>query len=305
MAGGRRRSVVYLLFGLAVFAVGAYLFLSPMVTVYIAQQEADAAIAGAFEQAGAEPPGSDGEDEAAAKAPKEGDAAYEYLLAYNETVRSGQAGGINDPWTTGAKTQDLSSLGLSDGVMGSVDIPALHETMPLYYGASEEHMLYGACIISGTSAPLGQTDSNCVLAAHRGMASGQAMFRDIEDLRAGDVVTIDTPWDTLVYRVAEIQVIDPTDADALKVKPGRDLVTLFTCHPYGFNYQRYLVICERSFEQPPARAQVAGPAYALEQALMPCESRNLVVERWARVAGFALMLIALTSTVRAIIALRR
>lgn len=39
------------------------------------------------------------------------------------------------------------------------------------------------------------------------------------------------------------------DIDAIKIQPGRDLITLLTCHPYASGgKQRFLVICERMEE---------------------------------------------------------
>ena len=60
----------------------------------------------------------------------------------------------------------------------------------------------------------------------------------------GDKITLTTPWDTLVYRVCELKIIQPDDINAVLIQPGRDLLTLTTCHPYTQNTQRYLVIAE-------------------------------------------------------------
>ena len=95
-----------------------------------------------------------------------------------------------------------------------------------------------------TSYSIGGENTNCVLAAHRG-SSRAAMFRDIEKLEIGDEIYIQNFRETLTYRVAELRVISPTDVQELLIQPGRDLVTLITCHPYRHNYQRYVVYCER------------------------------------------------------------
>ncbi len=52
---------------------------------------------------------------------------------------------------------------------------------PLYLGATSDQMSLGAVQLTQTSMPIGGTDTNCVIAAHRG-AWSSAMFRDIEDL---------------------------------------------------------------------------------------------------------------------------
>ena len=65
-------------------------------------------------------------------------------------------------------------------------------------------------------------------------------------LQPGDEVIITNLWETLQYRVAEIQIIQPNEVEQILIKPGQELVTLLTCHPYASGgRQRYLVICER------------------------------------------------------------
>ena len=69
---------------------------------------------------------------------------------------------------------------------------------------------------------------------------------DIELLEAGDLVYITNLWGTLTYRVTEIQIINPNEIDAILIRPGKDMITLLTCHPYGSGgLYRYLVFCER------------------------------------------------------------
>lgn len=170
--------------------------------------------------------------------------ALPLLKAYNIEVREGYGPTINDPFGFDESNSMLTDLGIKDGLIGYINVPAMNCHMPLYLGASEANMQKGATVISGTSVPLGQKDSNCVIAGHRGYNEA-VMFRDIENVKLGDTVEIVTAWEAMVYKVVDIKVISPTDANALRVVKGRDLVTLFTCHPYGYNYQRYLVFAER------------------------------------------------------------
>ena len=86
--------------------------------------------------------------------------------------------------------------------------------------------------------------TNTVIAAHRGYY-GAEMLRNVQQIQIGDKITMTTPWDTLVYRVCELKIIQPDDINAVLIQPGRDLLTLTTCHPYTQNTQRYLVIAER------------------------------------------------------------
>ncbi|MFR4145051.1 MAG: sortase [Mediterraneibacter gnavus] len=52
-------------------------------------------------------------------------------------------------------------------------------------------------------------------------------------------------YSTLAYRVNEIQVIKPEEADSLGIQAGKDLVSLVTCTPYGINTHRLVVTGER------------------------------------------------------------
>ncbi|MDO4429460.1 MAG: class C sortase [Atopobiaceae bacterium] len=325
---GVPRGSVMRVTGALAIALGIALVFGPPASERIAQIQADALIersmaadlAPASDRlpdssqgpAGAE--GSvDASEAAAAKRPKDGDAAYEYLADYNEKVTAGAAGPVNDPWGIGSDQEELADLGLANGIVGSVRIDRLGETMPLYLGASAESLSRGAGVVAGTSAPLGGAGANCVVAAHRAAWAGLPMLRDVEDMRAGDLVVVDTPWDRLAYRVAETRVIGPDDIEALSPQAGRDLLTLLTCHPYGHNDQRYLVYCERcgaeeeelagtgAAKPAPSSLAPGGMARLVERLTAPSDSIELVVERWVRFAGaLALSLLALVWAARRI-----
>ena len=117
--------------------------------------------------------------------------------------------------------------------------------MPIYLGATEQHMADGAAHMSQTSLPIGGENTNCVIAGHRGY-SGASYFRYIDTLKVGDLVYVTNLWETLTYRVSEIQIIDPHEVEKILIQPGRELLTLLTCHPYASGgRQRYVVFCER------------------------------------------------------------
>lgn len=120
----------------------------------------------------------------------------------------------------------------------------------LNVGSSAENMSRGATIIGQTSFPVGGANTNSVIAGHRGY-QGIPFFREIEKLEPGDSVFIYGPWETLEYIVSETMVIEPNDIDAVYIQPGRDMVTLITCHPYmSHGRYRYLVYCHRKGEEP-------------------------------------------------------
>ena len=82
------------------------------------------------------------------------------------------------------------------------------------------------------------------------------MFREIQKLQIDDPIYVTTPWQTLVYRVCEIRIVTPEDNSWCKIQPGRTLISLMTCHPYGQNYQRYIVFAELSPEDKPSEEEI-------------------------------------------------
>ena len=124
--------------------------------------------------------------------------------------------------------------------------------MPIFLGATEQHMADGAAHLSQTSLPIGGENTNCVIAGHRGY-NGASYFRYIDKLKVGDLVSVTNLWERLTYRVCEIKIIDPYDVTEILIQPGRELLTLLTCHPYASGgRQRYVVYCER-VESPEAQ----------------------------------------------------
>ena len=175
---------------------------------------------------------------------------YEQLLTafqrHNEWLYAGKQGNLTGPEAYAESLFDLTDYGLPDQTFGVINIPALELEMPLYLGANEENMSAGAAVLSQTSIPIGGENTNSVVAGHCGYG-GYDYFRHLDSLEVGDEIYITNLWETLTYKVSEIRIIDPSDIEAIRIQPERDLVTLMTCHPYasGGRY-RYLVYCERT-----------------------------------------------------------
>ncbi len=59
---------------------------------------------------------------------------------------------------------DLTAYGIEDEIIGVLEIPAMELTMPVYLGASDDHLAAGAAVLGNTSAPIGGDNTNCVIA---------------------------------------------------------------------------------------------------------------------------------------------
>lgn len=167
------------------------------------------------------------------------------LQEYNRQLYAEKQSSLIDLEACEEPAADLTAYGIEDEIIGVLEIPAMELTMPVYLGASDDHLAAGAAVLGNTSAPIGGDNTNCVIAGHRGWR-GADYFRHIDRLHVGDTVTLTNLWETLTYTVADIQIIQPHEVDKIKIQQSRDLLTLLTCHPYASGgRQRYVVYCER------------------------------------------------------------
>ena len=179
------------------------------------------------------------------EAPREHEALWEDMLAYNRQIWVEKQEGLCDPWSYQQPSFTLGEYGLDEEVFGVITIPAINLEMPLYLGATPSHLAKGAAQLSQTSLPIGGMNTNCVIAGHRGF-NGAIYFRNVPELKIGDEVIITNLWETMTYTVTETQVILPNEVDQILIQEGRDMITLLTCHPYASGgIQRFLVFCDR------------------------------------------------------------
>lgn len=177
------------------------------------------------------------------------DQLYQNMVAYNRRIYNEGQENFRDPFSYESTPIDLSEYGFDENVIGTLWIPRLDQELPIYLGATGENLANGVAVLGETSLPVAGESTNVVIAGHRGWW-GSARFRDIQLIQIGDKITITTPWETLVYRVCELLILTPNDTDEVLIQPGRQLLSLITCHPYTQNYQRYLVRAELSVEEP-------------------------------------------------------
>ena len=173
---------------------------------------------------------------------------YRSIQTYNEWLVKIKQGNLTNSVSMAIVPFTMTDYGLPDEVFGVLRIPAMDLEMPIYLGANDENMAAGAAVLTQTSIPIGGENTNAVIAGHRAW-NGYPYFLDIENLQVGDLVYIKNIWEELTYKVTAIRIVYPDDIDAILIQPGKDMVTLLTCHPpnTGGRY-RYLVYCERAEE---------------------------------------------------------
>lgn len=258
MKGNARRvgKAILIFLLLIAFGVSCYLVFRPWFTRAESRREAEAAADTFLQTYHSQKPTlqpATREDETIESETPENDVTepmpraelYSAMQAYNEKIYSEGQSGLCDPWSYTVPALDLSAYGLDkDEAIGVLQIPSIDVSVPIYSGASTDHLNKGAALLSQTSFPVGGENTNAVIGAHRGW-NAMDYLRDVEDVQLGDEVIVTNFWGKLHYTVAEIKVIDPDDIAQVLIQPGRELLTVFTCHPYasGGKY-RYLLICD-------------------------------------------------------------
>ena len=132
-------------------------------------------------------------------------------------------------------------LDYEDGdIFGYMSIPKIDEELPIYLGASRYHLNLGVAQVDGTSLPVGGRNTRSVIAGHRGWTT-QRIFKNIDTLEKGDIITMWILGEPLEYEVYEQELIKPWEYEKLALVPAQDTLTLLTCHPFLVNTERLLV----------------------------------------------------------------
>lgn len=143
-------------------------------------------------------------------------------------------------------SEDYLSWPVSGSDIGTLYIPDLNITLPIGHGTSDETLQVKAGHLYGTSLPCGGESTHAVISGHSGLRTAE-MFDNLSDLKIGDKAYIKISNRVLEYTVREINIVLPQEHDQyMQIEQGKDLLTLYTCTPYGINSHRLLVKCEHT-----------------------------------------------------------
>lgn len=134
------------------------------------------------------------------------------------------------------RTLDVSGT----GIMGTVYIPDIGITAPVYHGDKDTVLQIAAGHMEGSSFPTGEAGTHGVIAAHTGMASAK-LFTELGKLKDGDMFYIRILDRTLSFTVISCNTVLPDETELLDIPEKEGLVTLVTCTPFGVNSHRLLV----------------------------------------------------------------
>lgn len=178
--------------------------------------------------------------------PDQSEALLKQARAYNANIRGIP---ILDPYLykmtkTGSKEYQEYLETLPGDVMARLVVPAAKIDLPVRHGTEDGAIARGAGHLFGTGLPVGGKGVNAVLTAHSGMRSA-SLFDGLRDVEVGDIAYVQVAGKKLAYKVRGIHVIKPTELELFEPIAGKDVLTLFTCTPYGLNTHRLVVTAER------------------------------------------------------------
>lgn len=179
----------------------------------------------------------------------------DYLKVYNKKLLT-DSKDVTDPFGTdegGSAQFEISEDTDGASVFAYIKIDKIHQTLPVYLGATNEHLNKGVAVIQGTSVPVGGENTNSVIAGHTGMV--RKFFTDLPELKPGDVIEITNRWETLYYKVTGNKLIWPDQEEYLAVVTGKDIITLLTCYHGTPENDRLLVFAERYYPEKKAQPE--------------------------------------------------
>jgi sortase A len=153
------------------------------------------------------------------------------------TTASTDSAGASVP-EQGGNLQDYGTVATGQGI-GSITIEKIALSTFVVAGTGPDQLAIAVGHLSSTPAP-GQI-GNAVLVGLR--ASQLAPFKELDQMRIGDVIEIDTsPGGTYFYRVTTATVEEPTATNVITdADEGVATLTLITCAPQGEVKQRLVV----------------------------------------------------------------
>ncbi len=111
-------------------------------------------------------------------------------------------------------------------VIGRLEIPRLNLAVMVREGADEGTLSRAVGHIPGTALP--GNIGNVGLAGHR-----DTFFRALRNIRADDVIDLETTAGTYRYVVNSTRIVTPRDVRVLRASGGETL-TLVTCYPFYY-----------------------------------------------------------------------
>jgi sortase A len=128
--------------------------------------------------------------------------------------------------------------------LGTISIPALKKTLPIFQGTENAQLEKGVGHFEGSVLP-GQND-NSVLAGHR-----DGVFSQFGKLKVGDLLIVDTSRGNFTYKISRFRIVGENDRTVI-VPTKTAVLTLSTCYPFYYigNAPRRFIVSANLIQPP-------------------------------------------------------
>ena len=134
-----------------------------------------------------------------------------------------------------------SKIDNSSNLIGYIEIKALDLREPIYKFATDKNLETGVAHAEQTDIPIENSLTESLIIGHNGTV-GKPFFTHLDDLKEGDIVTLQIMDKTFTYKVISKETVEPEKVHTVKPE-DKSTLTLVTCTPYGVNSHRLLVHC--------------------------------------------------------------
>lgn len=124
-----------------------------------------------------------------------------------------------------------------------IQIPAINVDAPVVLGDGWEQLKKGVGQHMGTANP--GENGNIVLSAHNDIFG--EIFRDLDQLKPGDTITLYTPQNSYIYVVTSSKIVEPTQVEVM-APTSQPTATLISCYPYLVDNKRIVVVARLQSE---------------------------------------------------------
>jgi sortase A len=139
------------------------------------------------------------------------------------------------------------------GAVARLHIPRLNNQWVVVEGVAMSDLKYAPGHYPDSAGP-GQV-GNFSVAGHR----SPAMFWDLDTMRTGDPIVVETRTSYYVYRVTANKIVRPSAVEVVAPVPGNPgatateaMLTITTCNPKWDNYERLIIHAKMERRQPRA-----------------------------------------------------
>lgn len=163
---------------------------------------------------------------------------YEYLTDLQTIVKKNNNSNNQNGTSENDEDENKKKEDELKDVIGIISIDKINVKLPIKNYFNETEIKSSVGHLPGTANP-GEV-GNCIIAGHRARAKGR-LFNRLDEVEAGDIISITYNSDNFKYEVYEVLIVEPTDVSVLNYKDDESILTLITCHPVKVLTQRLIV----------------------------------------------------------------